>query len=329
MAIRAAIFKRSILGAGSLALALALPSISPARADSPIAIPDPIAQALFQDGRDLLDKGQWDTACAKFEASMLLYSAASTMLNIARCYEHRKKLASAWSAYKRVQVLNRETTGEERKQAIDDAIAAELKALTPRIPKIRLKMPRQEPGVTIRLDSEVMPIAALGTDLPVDVGEHEVVAEAPGRRTFRQRVDGKEGSVSEVSIELISLDDPDPRDGSVPKWAWVTGGAGFVFLGLAAGFRIDQAYVEGRQNGYCGGNVQGGCPPKSQYDPAADNQRKNLDFGLSLGFAVAGALALGASIYGIVRASKPAQPPPVATILIAPQGALAAAAFSF
>jgi hypothetical protein len=327
MAIRAAIFKKTTLGAGALALVLVLPPASPARAESPIAIPDPIAQALFLDGRDLLDKGQWDTACAKFEASMLLYSAASTLLNIARCYEHQRKLASAWSAYRRVQVLNRETVGDERRQAIDDAVNAELKALTPRIPKVRLKMPRQEPGATIRLDSEVMPLAALGTDLPIDVGEHEIVAEAPGYRAFHQRVDGKEGTVSEVSIELISINDPDPRD--VPKWAWVTGGASLVFLGLAAGFRIDQAFVEGRQDGYCRGNVQGGCPPRSEYDPAADNQRKNIDFGLSLGFAVAGALALGASIYGVVRASKPARGAPVATIVIAPQGALAAASFRF
>ena len=38
--------------------------------------------------------------------------------------------------------------GEERRQAIDDAVNTELKSLTTRVPKIRLKMPREEPGIT-------------------------------------------------------------------------------------------------------------------------------------------------------------------------------------
>lgn len=327
MAIRAATSDRG-RAVRCLAVVAALCASAPlaARAQSPTAVPDPVAQALFQDGRDLVDKGQWDAGCTKFEASMLLYPAASTLLNIAHCYEHKSRLASAWSAYKRVQVLNRETIGDERRRAIDEMVDAQVKALTPRLPKIKLTMKSEVAGVTVHKDGEVLPAAVIGTEVPVDVGEHEIVVEAPGRRPFRQRVDVKEGAVRELAVDLVPENEPDPRgDGAhVPAWAWVSGGTGLVMLGLSAGFRVDQAFVEGRQSGKCGGEP---CP--KSYDPGPDNTRKNVDFALFAGFGVVGALAVGASIFGIVRGTTKPSPAPVAGIIVTRDGAAMSAAFRF
>lgn len=326
MAIRAAISSLSAISALVCAIALA----PPARAENPGGVPDPVAQALFQDGRDLVDKGQWDAGCTKFEASMLLYPAASTLLNIARCYEHQSKLASAWSAYKRVQVLNRETLGEERRRAIDEMVDAQITALTPRLPKIKLTMARQVIGVTLRKDGEIVPTAVIGTEVPVDAGEHEIVAEAPGHRPFRQRFEIKESTLRVITIDLVSDSEADVREGPLraPTWAWIAGGAGLAFLGAAAVFRVDQAFVEGRQEGKCNGDVRAGCPPVSTYDPSQDNDRKNRDFGLFVGFGAAGALAVAASVIGVVSASRPAKAP-VATVLVTRDGACASAAFQF
>ena len=312
----------------ALAAATMLAQAHPARAENPAGVPDPVAQALFQDGRDLVDKGEWAAGCTKFEASMLLYPAASTLLNIARCHEHDRKLASAWSTYKRAQVLNRETVGEERKRAIDDLITQQIAALTPRLPKIKLVMKRAVLGATLRKDGEVLPPAVIGTDMPVDVGEHEIAAEAPGHLPFRLRFDIAEGASREVAIELVSETDAAAREAgaSVPTWAWVSGGASLVLLGASAAFRIDQAFVEGRQSGLCGGDVQNGCP--ASYDAAPDNTRKNIDFGLSVGFGLAGAVALAASIYGVVRGVKPDRSPKV-TLVVPVGGAGFGASFRF
>lgn len=309
--------------------ALGLAIARPARAESPNGVPDPVAQALFQDGRDLVDKGQWEAGCTKFEASMLLYPAASTLLNIARCHEHQNKLASAWSAYKRAQVLNRETLGEERKRAIADVVEQQIQALTPRLPKIKLEMPTPIVGIAIRKDGEQLPTAVLGTEVPVDAGEHEIIAEAPGYRPFRQKLDVKESTLKVVSIELLREGEWDARDGAgLAPWVWATAGAGVVFAAVSAGFRIDQAYVEGKQAGICGGDVRAGCPPRSVYDPAEDNRRKNLDFGLFVGFGAAGAAALAASIVGAVRGSRPGKAPAIALSVTA-DGVAAGAAFQF
>ncbi len=318
------------LAVAAFAIACVLGASRGARAENPAAVPDPVAQALFQDGRDLVDKGQWDAGCTKFDASMLLYPAASTLLNIARCYEHQSKLASAWSAYKRVQVLNRETLGEERRRAIDAMVEAEIKSLTPRLPKIKLAMPRAVAGVTLRKDGEALPAAVIGTEIPVDAGEHEIVAEAAGYRPFRQKLEVKEGTVRDLVIDLVPLGEPDPRaePAQIPAWAWMAGGASLAFLGVSAGFRVDQAFVEGRQSGLCNGDPKTGCPRIGVYDPDADNRRKNLDFGLFVGFGAAGALALAASVIGVVRATRPAKAP-VAALLVTRDGAMGSAAFQF
>lgn len=314
----------------STACACALAVTRPAAAETPASVPDPVAQALFQDGRDLVDKGDWEAGCTKFEASMLLYPAASTLLNIARCFEHRKKLAAAWSTYKRARVLNRETLGDERRRAIDELIDAQLAALSPRLPKIRLQLTRKVLGVTLRKDGEVLPSAVVGTEVPVDPGEHEIAAEAPGHLPFRARFDIAEGTSRDIAIDLVSEADAAAGEGgsSVPTWAWVTGGASLLFFGVSAAFRIDQAFIEGRQSALCQGDVQSGCPPRAEYDPASDNTRKNVDFGISLGFGVAGAAALAASLVGIVRGTTTG-PLTRTAISIAPGGAAASATFQF
>ncbi|MBK8254139.1 MAG: hypothetical protein IPK82_15915 [Polyangiaceae bacterium] len=317
------------LGA-ALTIGVAVCTPSSARAENPGVIPDPIAQALFQDGRDLVDKGNWDAGCTKFEASMLLYPAASTLLNIARCHEHKQKLATAWSAYKRVQVLNRETVGDERRRAIDEVVAAEITRLTPRLPKIKLTMKNEVAGISLKQDGEVLPAAVIGTEVPIDVGEHEIIADAPGMKPFRMRFEAKESSVREIAIELIAEGAADPNEGTgkLPTWAFVTGGASLAFLGASAAFRIDQAFVEGRQDAICRGNVTSGCPPMSQYNPADDNTRKNIDFGLFVGFGAAGVAALAATIYGIVRSSSD-PPRRIAGFTITREGAFVSAAFQF
>jgi hypothetical protein len=327
MAIRAVISSRALcVFATTCALALA----RPASAETPVSVPDPVAQALFQDGRELVDKGDWDAGCTKFEASMLLYPAASTLLNIARCFEHKKKLASAWSTYKRARVLNRETVGEERRRAIDDLIDTQLAALSPRLPKLKLHMPRPVLGVTLRKDGEPLPAAVIGTEVPVDPGEHEIAAEAPGHLPFRARFDVAEGTSRDVTIDLVSEADAAPHDTGVPTWAWVTGGASLLLFGASAAFRIDQAYIEGKQAALCKGDVQNKltCPPSAEYDPGPDNTRKNVDFALSLGFGVAGAAALVSSLYGVVRGAR-SGPVTRTAISVSSKGAAVSATFQF
>jgi hypothetical protein len=290
------------------------PAVARAADGSP-SVPDPAASALFQSGRDLVERGNWDEGCAKFEASMVLYPAASTLLNLARCYEHKGKLAVAWSAYQRALVLNRETQGAERKRGLEEIAMRGLAQVETRLPRIKLDMSNPPAGLRITHNGQDVPLALLGTVLPVDLGPQTITAGAPGFAMFQRTIDAQEGKMSNVTIELAPMMQASmPSGRTVPVWAWIAGGGGIALLAAGAAFRVDQGFVEGRQEGTCGGDVERGCPPLSAYDPSPDNARKNRDFALFAGLGGAGVLALGAAIVGIATAPRGAPEAPQATI---------------
>ncbi|MDI1481751.1 hypothetical protein [Polyangium sp. y55x31] len=290
-----------------LVVPLVLAPVRAAEAQS-ASVPDPAAAALFQAGRDLLDRGNWKEGCAKFEASMILYPAASTLLNMARCYEHEGKLALAWSAYQRALVLNRETQGEERKRALDDVARKGLAKIEPRLPRIKIALSGgAPPGLRVTHNGKDVPVAMLGTVIPVDPGPQSISADAPGYEPFTQTVEVAEGKVIDVAIALRT-DEEAAGGRRIPIWAWAAGGAGVALLAGAAAFRIDQAYVEGKQSGICGGDVTKHCPSQAAYDPADDNTRKNRDNALFIGLGVGGVAALSAAVVGFVTAPKTGVP---------------------
>jgi len=300
--------------------ALVFGAPNPARAEGS-SVPDPAAAALFQAGRDLLDRGNWKDGCAKFEASMILYPAASTLLNIARCYEHDGKLALAWSAYQRALVINRETQGEERRKSLDEVARKGLASVEPRVPRIKIVVPSGAPsGLRISHNGKEVPEAMVGTVIPVDPGPQSVLAEAPGYAPFSRTVDAAEGKIVDVSIDLAAEGKSSSAGRHIPTWAFVAGGGGVALLAGAAVFRIDQAYIEGKQSGICRGDVVEGCPSAAVYTPDGDNARKNRDNALFIGLGAAGAVALTASIVGIALAPKVGATTAVIAPIVTPGG---------
>jgi hypothetical protein len=287
---------------------------------APAAVPDPLATQLFQDAVTLIEKNEWKEGCAKFEASMALYSAPSTLLNIARCYEHDGKLSLAWSAYQRALVINRETQPPERKKELDDVATRGLAAIEPRLPRLKIIMTGTAPtGLRVTQNGKDVPVAVLGTPIPVDPGQQSVVAEAPEFEPFTQAVTVKEGDLVEISVVLkkrvTTLPVVTTPAKGIPMWAWISAGGGLAFLMGAAAFRVDQAFVEGKQEGWCQGDVLRSCPSKEEYDPAPDNARKNRDNAAFIGLGTVGVIGLGAAITGIVMGSRQDKPTPKTAVI--------------
>src|SRR5438552_1440744 len=89
-----------------------------------------LAETLFQDGRTLAGAGKYAEACPKFEASLHADpTAIGTELNLADCYEHIGRFASAWGMFKQAaDDAGRIADGDAEKAARDRA--------TPLAPKL-------------------------------------------------------------------------------------------------------------------------------------------------------------------------------------------------
>jgi hypothetical protein len=169
------------------------------------------AQALFDDARKLAAQGRHAEACAKLDESNRLDPGIGTQFHLADCQEKSGRIATAWANFLEVASQARASgQGDREKAALKRA--AQLEA---RIPKLRIDVPEANrvSGLEIRRDGMLVGAAQWGTPVPVDPGEHELVATAPGKRTLSQKIRAEAGKTA--NLELPRLED-DPGAASAP-----------------------------------------------------------------------------------------------------------------
>src|SRR5882757_2183430 len=89
-----------------------------------------LAEQLFNEARDLVKANKWAEACPKFEASLRYDPVLGTRLNLATCYEHIGRLASAWGLYR--ESIDAAKKAGDAKRA--DYAQKQATALEPRLP---------------------------------------------------------------------------------------------------------------------------------------------------------------------------------------------------
>jgi tetratricopeptide (TPR) repeat protein len=170
-----------------------------------------IAEQLFKEARELTSAGRWQEACPKFEASLKQDPTLGTRLNLATCYEHIGKFASAWGLYRESIELARKA-GDSKRSVYAQKQAA---LLEPRLPKLVITAPAKPPaGLAVQRDGVPVSAAELGIALYVDPGAHEVTASAPGFEPWTKQV-----MLVESKTETVVLPDltPKPETGPTPK----------------------------------------------------------------------------------------------------------------
>jgi hypothetical protein len=227
------------LSAGAVALVAVLLTLVPARAFA--SADAATAEALFEAGRDALESGDYETACAKFGESQRLDPAAGTLMNLAACNEKRGRLASAWENWREAQGTLR--PDDERLGIVGERLAA----LEARLPRLVIVLSRRAPADTVvARDESALGPAALGLPLPVDPGTHEVRVTASGFEPRVYRVNVEEGKTLTVSVEPgppqavsrapAASPRPAPRNAaaasssSARTWAVVSAGTGAAFV---------------------------------------------------------------------------------------------------
>jgi hypothetical protein len=150
---------------------------------------------LFREGRALMKKGDFLSACPKLEESLRLDPAVGTLMNLAECEERIGRTASAWqrwgAAADQLPVRDR-----RRETALGRARTLE-KGLARLTIKLGASAP---PTARVLRDGLLLGEPSLGVPLPVDPGIHWIVVTAPGRegREVQVRLEVGEQRVVEV-----------------------------------------------------------------------------------------------------------------------------------
>lgn len=278
------------------------------------------AEALFNQGRDLMTAGKFAEACPKFEASQQLDPGLGTMLNLAECYEKTGRTASAWAEYREAIPLAR-AAGSKARQ---DLATERAQALQERLSTLTIRaMAGEDPNVhlEVRRDGVALQEAELGSPIPVDPGEHVVEAVAPGKQAWSSKVQVA-ANAAKVSVEIPALQPsaggpatpptqtpatttttvttPPAADSGADPGAsrrvagLVLGGVGVVGIGVGAFFGVQASSKWSDAKAKCGD------PPYECNNEAKDLQSSAKSAGTvsTVGFIAGGALlATGLVLY--------------------------------
>ena len=212
------------------------------------------AQALFDQAKKLMADGHLSDACPKLEESQRLDPRSGTLINLASCYEKTGRLASAWSKYIEAATSAKAAGNSERESVARERAAA----LAPKLPKLVIVVPAASktlPGLELSRDNVAVGQPSWGLALPIDAGEHEVTAKAPGHEPFQTKVTvASDGSTTTVAVPELALTTPGsgsdtaasnagatpakPSSGPSRAAALVAGGIGVVGVGVGAVFGL-------------------------------------------------------------------------------------------
>ena len=157
-------------------LGLAAPAAAHAQATA-------TAQAAFQHAQELEKQGKWAEACPLYDASYRDDPHLGTLLYLAACHEHIGLLATAAAEFTDAVELAHRTS-----DAREAAAQRHVDALKPRLAHLNLAPPATPiPGLVVKRDGVDMTVL-VGTDMPIDPGDHELVATAPGRIEWRKKL---------------------------------------------------------------------------------------------------------------------------------------------
>lgn len=170
------------------------------------------AARLFREGRALVVEGRFAEACPRLEESQRLEPRLGTKLNVAFCHERLGKLATAWIGFREALLTARAEGDVERERFAKE----QADALASRVPRLRVhgaaRADTNPP--TLLLDGAPLAPSTREEELPVDPGEHTLVAAHGGEEYWRTTVTLRESEHVEVTIPAAA---PAARPATVPE----------------------------------------------------------------------------------------------------------------
>jgi hypothetical protein len=186
-----------------------------------LAAPTPedvaLSEALFREGKTLLQERKFDLACPKLAESQRLDPAGGTLVTLGLCYEGAGKLASAWVVFgEALAAAERDKRADRIKLAKEHVVALEK-----RLSYLTIELAPEGIGVadfTLTRDGANVNRAALGTASAVDPGKHVITVTAPGFIPYTADVEiGAENDRKKVVIPPLVKEPEKPVEKPIEK----------------------------------------------------------------------------------------------------------------
>lgn len=175
--------KSLLLPAPFLAALLAGAVLAP----GPAAAEDAVSPAkqLFLDARKLVADGKYAEACPKLEESLRLELGVGTQFNLADCWEHIGRTASARALFLGAAASAKAAGQTDREQVLRDRATA----LEPRLSKLVIEVLATDKKLSVKRNDLPLEDDSWGKAIAIDPGKYVITARAPGKQTFEKQVE--------------------------------------------------------------------------------------------------------------------------------------------
>lgn len=178
------------------------------------------AEALFEEGRKLIEQDDPARACPKFADSQRLDPSPSTLLNLGSCYEKLGKTASAWATYRgaasAAHALGR--------QGLVDVAQRHAAAIEPDLARVAITPSAPAPEIEITRNGQLVGPGEWDVAVPVDPGVVAVEASAPNKKKWSTTIEVTQRGKT-VKLAVPALEDAPPEPTTTTTSAQMTGPA--------------------------------------------------------------------------------------------------------
>ena len=195
--------------AALLATCLVTASLAPGVARAQDAEQSP-ARRLFVEGRKLAQDGKYAEACPKLEESLRLEVGVGTQFNLADCWEHIGRTASARALFLGAAASAKAAGQGDREQVLRERAAA----LEPRLSKLVIEVVATDAKLSVKRDDLPLESDSFGKAVAIDPGKYTIKARAPGKQHWQKVVEVKAGTPV-VTVEVPELQALKPADAPV------------------------------------------------------------------------------------------------------------------
>jgi hypothetical protein len=181
--------------------------VGPARAAEPSSARGDESAQLFNEGRQLRNKGRFQEACAKFRAALAVRQSPGTLLNVANCQEADGDVAGALESVEAALSLAAREPDQLKSETWILTAREEIASLEPRVATLTVRSTAAA-APAVMLDGK--PLLRWDTGLRLNPGHHEVEAASPRRKPFVRELELVAGQSETLLIPELEAASAEP-----------------------------------------------------------------------------------------------------------------------